>query len=346
MKLAPFGSVGTLPPEDVVFGRTKAMQEIREKIEKIADANVPVLIRGESGTGKEVIAKLLHVQSSRREGPFVKVHCPAIPSTLLESELVGYEEGSFTGASHTKPGRIEAAHSGSLFLDEIAELDPGLQVKLLHLLQDGQICRIGAQEMRAVDARLLCATHRPLQEEIEAGRFRQDLFYRINVVTLRLPPLRERKEDIPTLADYFRELYNAKFNCQAPPFPDEMLQGLVSYDWPGNIRELENQVTQYVVLGPQESMTASLQGIDWGSGWGRAQGFFSLRKVARQAAREAQRKVILQVLEANNGNRKQAARALNISYRALLYKIKEVGIPPKRAHAEALSGHSTLSYVN
>ena len=179
------------------------MQAVRQRIEKVASANVPVLIRGESGTGKEILAKLVHCLSPWEDGPFVKVNCPAIPGTLLESELFGYEKGAFTGAYGTKPGRIELAHRGTLFLDEIAELDPGLQAKLLQLLQDGQFCRIGAQEDTRVEVRVVCATNRELEKEIEAGSFRQDLFYRINVVSIRLPALRERRQDIPELMGYF-----------------------------------------------------------------------------------------------------------------------------------------------
>src|SRR5260370_26709145 len=330
-KPAPSDSLDVLPPEEIIFGRTEAMREIRDRIIKVADANVPVLIRGESGTGKEVIAKLLHYHSSCKSGPFVKVHCPAIPGTLLESELFGYEEGAFTGAYRPKPGRVEAAHHGTLFLDEIAELDAGLQVKLLHLLQDGQVCRIGGQEQKAVDVRITCATHRPLEHEIGVGKFRQDLFYRTNVVSVHLPPLRDRKEDVPDLVDYFIRFYNAKYNRQARALSTQCLQGLQNYDWPGNVRELENLINSYVVLGPEEIGVGRLLEARAGYSDSESEGLLSLRKVARQAARAAEKKLILRVLQANHGNRKQAARALNISYRALLYKIKEVGIPPKRA---------------
>jgi two-component system response regulator AtoC len=320
-----------LPSPDVIFGRSDAMKEVQSKIERIKDAAVPVLIRGESGTGKEVIAKFIHTHSSWVNSPFVKVHCPAIPATLLESELFGYEAGSFTGADRSKPGRVEAAHRGILFLDEIAELEPGLQVKLLHLLQDGHIFRIGAQEGRVVDARIICATHRQLEQEIALGRFRQDLFYRINVVTVNLPPLRERKEDIPGMAQHFLCISQQRFNTKVAPLSDEWLERLQEHDWPGNIRELENVIGNYVVLGPEASLPGepslipqTIQRV------GIPDGTISLRKIGRRAAREAERRVILRVLKSVRGNRKQAARTLNISYRALLYKLKEVGIPPKR----------------
>src|SRR3954470_16898364 len=200
--------LGEMPPEVIVFGRTEAMLAVHDRLKKLAAANVPVLIQGESGTGKDIIARMIHAASPWRTGPWVKVNCPAIPGTLLESELFGYEKGAFTGAYGVKPGRVEMAHRGTLFLDEISELDMSLQSKLLQLLQDGQFCRIGAQEDKKVEVRVVCATNRKLEHEIESGTFRQDLFYRINVVSLHLPPLRERRGDIDELAEYFLEYYN------------------------------------------------------------------------------------------------------------------------------------------
>src|ERR1700679_2162641 len=207
--------LGEMPPESVVFGPPHAMRALRERLTKIAGANVPVLIHGESGTGKDIIARMIHTSSPWKTGPWVKVNCPAIPGTLLESELFGYEKGAFTGAFGMKPGRVEMAHRGTLFLDEISELDMSLQSKLLQLLQDGQFCRIGAQEDKKVEVRVVCATNRKLEEEIENGTFRSDLYYRINVVNLQLPPLRERANDIPELAAYFLEYHNRKYNCRA-----------------------------------------------------------------------------------------------------------------------------------
>ena len=196
-------SLGEIPPEAVVFGCTETMQAVRSRLDKVAGANVPVLIQGESGTGKDIIARMIHACSPWKSGPYVKVNCPAIPGTLLESELFGYEKGAFTGAYGMKPGRVEMAHRGTLFLDEISELDLGLQSKLLQLLQDGQFCRIGAQEDKKVEVRVVCATNRKLEQEVDNGTFRQDLFYRINVVNLHLPPLRERRADIEDLTNYF-----------------------------------------------------------------------------------------------------------------------------------------------
>src|SRR5436309_1617483 len=216
-------SLGEIPPEAVVFGRSDAMQALRNRMDKVASANVPVLIHGESGTGKDIIARMIHGLSPWRTGPFVKVNCPAIPGTLLESELFGYEKGAFTGAYGTKPGRVEMAHRGTLFLDEISELDSALQSKLLQLLQDGQFCRIGAQEDKKVEVRVVCATNRQLEQEIATGSFRQDLYYRINVVNLQMPALRERAADVPDLVAYFLEHYNRKYNCRAKALSNELM---------------------------------------------------------------------------------------------------------------------------
>jgi two-component system response regulator AtoC len=325
--------LGEIPPDAVVFGRSDAMQGVRERLDKVASANVPVLIQGESGTGKDIIARMIHGFSPWKSGPFVKVNCPAIPGTLLESELFGYEKGAFTGAYGAKPGRVELAHRGTLFLDEISELDLALQSKLLQLLQDGQFCRIGAQEDKRVEVRVVCATNRQLEVEIDNGTFRQDLFYRINVVNIHMPPLRERRGDIEDLVHYFLEYYNRKYNCRARPLSNDLMAVLQKYHWPGNIRELENLVKRYVILGTEEAISSDLIS--------REQEYFnpdvildgpiSLKKLTRQAVRELERKVILKVLQANHWNRKQAARALSISYRALLYKIRDAGLPPNRA---------------
>ena len=325
--------LGEYPPESVVFGRTEAMLAVRERLARLAGANVPVLIQGESGTGKDIIARMIHAASPWKMGPWVKVNCPAIPGTLLESELFGYERGAFTGAYGTKPGRVEMAHRGTLFLDEISELDLALQSKLLQLLQDGQFCRIGAQEDKKVEVRVVCATNRKLEEEIENGTFRADLFYRINVVNLHLPPLRERASDIPELVSYFLEYHNRKYNCRAKPLSGELMAVLRKYHWPGNIRELENLIKRYVILGSEDVISSDLAP--------RAQDFFnaelpldgqiSLKKLTRQAVRELERKVILKVLQTHHWNRKQAAKALSISYRALLYKIRDAGLPSNRA---------------
>ncbi len=331
----------TFPPDSVVFGRSPAMEVVRLKIRKVAGTNVPVLIQGESGTGKEVLARLLHFQAPWSDGPWVKVCCPAIPSTLLESELFGYERGAFTGAYGMKPGRVELANRGTLFLDEISELDMGLQAKLLQLLQDGQFSRIGAQEDKRVEVRIVCATNRNLDKEIAAGAFRLDLFYRVNVLDMQLPPLRERREDIPDLVNYFLETHGAMFKCTPRPISSSLMHALKAYDWPGNIRQLENLVKRYVIMGTEEEVVRDLVASRPSSTSTfepqiPADGPISLKEITQQAVTEIERKVILRTLIAHNWNRKRAARALSISYRSLLYKIRDAGLstPDSRSPAQ------------
>ena len=326
-------SLGDIPPENIVFGRSDAMRSVRDRLNKVAGANVPVLIQGESGTGKDIIARMVHGLSPWKTGPYVKVNCPAIPGTLLESELFGYEKGAFTGAYGSKPGRVEMAHRGTLFLDEISELDAALQSKLLQLLQDGQFCRIGAQEDKKVEVRVVCATNRKLEDEIQNGTFREDLFYRINVVNISLPSLRERRGDIPDLANYFLDFYNRKYNCRAKALSSELMNVLEKYHWPGNIRELENLLKRYVILGNEDAITNDLVAREpqYFNPEINLDGPISLKKITRQAVHELEKKVILKVLQNHHWNRKQAARTLGISYRALLYKIREAGLPPNRS---------------
>ncbi len=331
-------SAGTntkLPPEEVIFGTTPALATIRERIRKVAPTDIPILITGESGTGKDAIAHLIHNYSQIATRPFVQLNCAAIPSTLLESELFGYEKGAFTGATGAKPGRVEMANSGTLFLDEIGELDPGVQAKLLQLLQDGSFSRIGGQEDKKVNVRFIFATNRDLEEEILAGNFREDLYYRINVVTIHMPPLRERVEDIPMLVQYFLQKYNEKHNCRTGPLGEAAIRRMQEYHWPGNIRQLENLVKRYAVLGTEDSILSEL--VEHDSDVFKftipPSGQVSLKEITRQAVRQVERKVILKVVEANGWNRKKAAKLLNISYRALLYKLKEVGVPSQRRRA-------------
>lgn len=328
----------SMPPESVLFGCSEAMVAVRRQLESAAGANVPVLLEGESGTGKDVLARVVHQKSPWNGGPFVKVNCPAIPGSLLESELFGYEQGAFTGANVMKPGRVEQAHRGTLFLDEITELELGLQSKLLQLLQDGQFCRIGAQADRRVDVRLVCATNRRMEAEIEAGRFRQDLFYRINVITVRVPTLRERVEDIPILVDYFVEIYNDRYNRRAQPLSRFALETLSRHNWPGNIRELENVIKRYVILGSEDALRNDLPTTTHGFSITTDMTELSLKKVTREAVRQIERQMILKCLQANQWNRKRAARALHISYRALLYKLKDVGIARSSMPADDPAG--------
>ena len=331
------GDGAGLPPDDVIFGKSPDMGTVRKTLSKVAETNIPVLMTGESGTGKEVIARLLHRNSLVASKPFVQVNCAAIPATLLESELFGYEKGSFTGAVGTKPGRVEMANSGTLFLDEIGELDPGTQAKLLQVLQDGQFSRIGGQEDKRVNVRFIFATNRDLEEEIAVGNFREDLFYRINVVNVHLPPLRERLEDIPALCEYFIARHNEKFNCRAGPLSEHCISCLQDYHWPGNIRQLENLTKRYVILGSEEAILSEMRDreADIFKFIIPPHGEVSLKQITRQAVRQVERKVILKMVEASNWNRKRAAKRLNISYRALLYKLKEAGVPSERRKAHA-----------
>ncbi len=308
------------------------MQAVRARIERAAGLNVPILVLGESGTGKEVLARFIHSRSPWRTGPFIKVNCPAIPGTLLESELFGYAKGAFTGANNAKPGRMELAQGGTLFLDEIAELDGSLQAKLLHVLQDGHYTRIGEHIERRMDARVICATNRDLAREIEKSSFRSDLFYRINVITITLPPLRERREDIPYLAEYLRERFNIRFKREAGPLTRETMQLLKQRDWPGNVRELENCMARYVILGSEEAFyvePADRKPAEF-SYEPTEEGNIPLKRIAQQVTRRMEHDVILKVLQANHWNRRKTAEILKISYRALLYKVRQAGLPAKR----------------
>ena len=313
-------------PEEIIFDGSEAMLQLRDRISKVAATSVPVLITGESGTGKGVMANLIHRQSPRWNAPFVKVSCPAVPEPLIESELFGYEKGAFTGAYERKTGLVEFAEGGTLFLDEIGELAPGLQAKLLHLLQDGTFMRIGGCEEKQGDTRIICATNRKLNEELRSGSFRADLYYRLNVVGLEIPPLRERREAIPAMTRNFLNRYRKEYNSQAPEISSGLMQLFTQYDWPGNVRELENVVRRYVILGSEEATAAELLGGERK----HLSGSKSLKTLTREAIQELERKIILEVLYATNWNRRETARILKISYRALFYKLKNAGVPQKR----------------
>jgi two-component system response regulator AtoC len=321
-----------------------AMQRVRDLVGRIADTDVPVLLVGESGVGKDVIARQIHAQSRRAARPFVKINCAALPAELLESELFGHERGAFTGAHAEKPGKFELAHQGTIFLDEIGEMDPRLQAKLLQVLQDEEFYRVGGRRSVRVDARVLTATNRVLEAAIRQGTFREDLFYRLNVVTVRVPPLRERKEEIEPLVRHFADKYRRRYHGGLEDIPAEVIERFLAYDWPGNVRELENLVRRLVVLrdpamvlgelaagrAPGASGIANTVRDGAGSQSPPLQDDEPLKEVARRAARMAEREAILRALKRTGWNKRKAAKRLQVSYKALLYKIRGCGIVDPR----------------
>lgn len=322
----------TLNPVPALLGTSEAMLAVRRQIEQAALAGVPVLITGESGTGKNIVAQSLHHLSPRRDRPFVSVNCPSLPHTLVESELFGYEQGAFTGAQRARAGKVEQAQRGTLFLDEIGDLEIGVQAKLLQVLQDFRFSRLGAVEDQAVDVWLVCATHRNLQNDINAGRFRGDLFYRINVVSIELPPLRDHRSDVPLLLTHFLRFYELKFGRQIPAISRSVLQLLEGYHWPGNVRELENLVKRYVVLGNEEAIVEALREKDPAAETlpFLPDAHLPLRAQTQRVVRMLERQIILRALNEHRWNRRKTAKSLDISYRALLYKIKDAGLPRLR----------------
>lgn len=318
-----------VPPLNVFFGRTAEMDAIRRRIDMVSRANVPVLIQGESGTGKELCARLIH-GSSRTEGELVKVSCPAIPSGLIETELFGYEKGAFTGAQATRRGRLEQADGGTLFLDEVGSLDLGVQAKLLQVLQDGSFLRLGGHEQRRIQTRILAVANRDLQEQVAEGTFRLDLLYRINAVTLHMPPLRRRTEDIPEMVEYFTEVHSRTFETQPAALSRGVIRLMQRYDWPGNIRQLDNMIRSYVLMGSEDALISELsqeQGAPSNNTVAKLDLSepISLKVVTKRATQDLERQIILKVLKAHNWNRQKTAKFLKISYRSLLYKLNEVG---------------------
>jgi two-component system response regulator AtoC len=366
----------------MLIGHSEKMAEVQELIERVADTDVTVLIRGESGTGKELVARALCASSLRRDKPFVKVNCAALPTELLESELFGFERGAFTGAMQLKPGKFEFANQGTMFLDEIGDMSFPLQAKLLQVLQDGEFSRLGGKHDVRVDVRVVAATNHDLERAVATGQFREDLFFRLNVVAINLPPLRERREEIPLLTEHFLKKYSVQYNKPYTEIGAETMRLFMEHDWPGNIRELENLIKRAVVLGgeaairkeiahsiamsahrvsvpgrrgpgalardqapaaaaaaqgaggnvpgmPQRTASAAAAARPTPAALANAAadtGNYSLKDISREAARQAERELILRMLQHTRWNRKETAEILGISYKALLYKIKENGL--------------------
>ena len=339
------GRVRTEVDSLLLGGDNPKMRDIQEIIEQVADTDITVLVRGESGTGKEVVARALFQLGNRRSRPFVKVNCAALPSELLESELFGFEKGAFTGAQKRKLGKFEYANRGTIFLDEISEMAPGLQAKLLQVLQDGEFSRLGGESDVRVDARIIAATNRNLEDAVKKGEFREDLYYRLNVVTIQIPPLRDRIDAVPLLVEHFLGMYNEQYNKSLEKLSDETTQLLMDYHWPGNVRELENMIKRMVVLGneqavlqeltqrePVRASTADDDEFDLaalGAGFSNGQEL-DLKAISKRASQIAEKTVIERVLGQTRWNRKEAATRLQISYKALLYKMKENGLSDSR----------------
>ncbi|MBW2414579.1 MAG: sigma-54-dependent Fis family transcriptional regulator [Deltaproteobacteria bacterium] len=332
------GSAAADPSRALILDSSEKMRAVCEVVDKVADTDITVLIRGESGTGKDLIASMIHTRSGRRNGPFVKVNCAALPAELLESELFGYEKGAFTGAQRRKLGKFEVANNGTIFLDEISEMHPSLQAKLLQVLQDGQFSRLGGESDVSVDARVVAASNRDLEKLVRARGFREDLFYRLNVVTVRIPPLRQRRDEIPVLTAYFLRRYAEEYGKDAPAPSEALCEAFQRYPWPGNVRELENLIKRMVVLGSEQPVLEELSARnrfdvpddDEGSELDRFMNgevdHVSLKRIAREAALSAERRLIEKVLHRTRWNRRRAAEILQISYKALLYKMKDAGL--------------------
>jgi two-component system response regulator AtoC len=324
--------------EDLSFlAASPQMVRIRQQILQIAPVDVPVFICGESGVGKEVVARMIHMRSTRRTQPFIKVNCAALPGELLESELFGYDQGAFTGAVRSKPGKFELANKGTIFLDEIAEMSPHLQAKLLHVLQDHQYSRLGGRHLVDVDVRVLAATNIEVQEAMKSGRLREDLYYRLNVLSINVPPLRERTTEIPLLIRHFLNKYSEKFQKVLPTPSDHLMEAAMRYPWPGNLRELENFVKRYVILEDDEGSFREL--VEMAAARQRTspreepapvreQG---LKALVRGLKDEAEMEAIADALEKTHWCRKDAAKMLGISYKALLYKIRQFNLDAGRS---------------
>src|SRR5450755_1167932 len=331
--------------DDVFFvAASPAMRKIRSQAALVANVDIPVLMLGESGTGKEVVARLIHKLSPRAHRTFLKVNCAAVPGDLLESELFGHEQGAFTGANHAKPGKFELCNRGTILLDEIGEMPPLLQAKLLHVLQDQQFSRLGSRSVIKVDVRILAATNINIPEALANKRLREDLYYRLNAFTMQIPPLRERKEEIPILLKHSMSRMAERYARAPLPLSPALLQACQNHSWPGNLRELNNFLKRYLILGDENLAVSELlpriDGNGGGPGDSSAHGAETggLKSLARTAKDEAKAQTITQALEQTNWNRKQAAAILQISYKALLYKIRQYGIAEAKGHHKLSAG--------
>ncbi len=312
---------------------SKRMRDLESQASLVARADIPILILGESGTGKEILALYTHKMSARSSKIFLKVNCAAVPADLLESELFGYEQGAFTGAVKTKPGKFEICTGGTIFLDEIGEMPAILQAKLLQVLQDGTFSRLGSRSPMKVDVRVIAATNINMKEAMANKTFREDLYYRLNGFTLSIPPLRERRDEIPVLSEYFMRKGAKRYGREPLAFSDSLLDALVGHHWPGNLRELENVVNRYLVLGDERAILNELSSLDDSETTSDApsegSGGPGLKAMVRNLKGEAESAAIAQVLEGTGWNRKAAANDLQISYKALLYKIKQYDLSPQ-----------------
>jgi two-component system, NtrC family, response regulator AtoC len=334
-------------PEAPLLSTHPSMLRIKDIALQVADTDAPVLITGESGVGKEVLARFIHAQSGRRARPLIKVNCAALPQDLLESELFGYDRGAFSGAVGEKPGKFELAHQGSILLDEIGEMSGNLQAKLLHVLQDGEYTRLGGRRPVRVDSRVLATTNSRLSEAVKAGRFREDLYFRLNVIHIEVPPLRQRLEDVPLLCEQFVRVYAERYHSSVRELPAELLQAFQRHHWPGNVRELENAVRRYLILPgqptwPDPQPEVALEEVPASRSGGAAPPpQRSLRSVSAQAAEEAERELVRRVLTETRWNRRETARRLKISYKALLNKLKRWEAGPGDPVAPGEGAHPT-----
>jgi len=319
--------------EELRLTLNPAMEELHKQIDRIAPVDVPVLLLGESGVGKEFVAHAIHARSLRSRGPFLKVNCAALPSELLESELFGYEAGAFTGAVRSKPGQFEMCDQGTILLDEIGEMTSTLQAKLLQVLQDQQFSRLGGRRMMTVDVRILAATNINIDKALEEKVFRPDLYYRLNTITLRIPALRERREDIPAFLEYFMGQLSEKLGCPPRPFSKRVMDACLRYSWPGNVRELKNFVCRYLVLADDETALAALRdsNSEGAEGPARKPG---MRQLVYSIRAEAEKRMIEEGLAKARWNRTETARALHISTKTLWNKMRQYGIRDSSRQSE------------